>query len=130
MDATEQVHVLLVEDDGAAAALIEGNPVGYRISGLMRAGRRHRLRHGASGNYDILIVDRMLPKRDGLTMVQQLRGGPKRAGAFSVCAGRGRRPRCRFAGGDDYLVKPYAITELTARLEAWRDVKLARTKPL
>ena len=41
------VHVLLVEDDGAAAALIM-NPVGYRISGFMRAGRRHRLRHGAS----------------------------------------------------------------------------------
>ncbi|MEC8132974.1 MAG: response regulator transcription factor, partial [Pseudomonadota bacterium] len=73
-----------------------------------------------AGNYDILIVDRMLPKRDGLTMVQQLRAAGQNAPVLFLSALGEVEDRVAGlrAGGDDYLVKPYAISELTARLEA------------
>ena len=73
-----------------------------------------------AGSYDILIVDRMLPERDGLTMVQQLRAAGQNVPVLFLSALGEVEDRVAGlqAGGDDYLVKPYAITELTARLEA------------
>ena len=120
MDATEQVHVLLVEDDGAAAALIMEtlSGIGYRVSCARDGVTGFDM--AQAGNYDILIVDRMLPKRDGLTMVQQLRAAGQNVPVLFLSALGEVEDRVAGlrAGGDDYLVKPYAISELTARLEA------------
>ena len=120
MDATEKINVLLVEDDGAATALIEEtlSGIGYRVSCAQDGVTGFDM--AQAGNYDILIVDRMLPKRDGLTMVQQLRAAGQNAPVLFLSALGEVEDRVAGlrAGGDDYLVKPYAISELTARLEA------------
>ena len=120
MDATEKVNVLLVEDDSAATALIEEtlSGIGYRVSCAKDGVTGFDM--AQAGNYDILIVDRMLPKRDGLTMVQQLRAAGQNVPVLFLSALGEVEDRVAGlrAGGDDYLVKPYAISELTARLEA------------
>ena len=120
MDATEQVHVLLVEDDAAAAELIMEtlSGAGYQVSCAQDGVTGFDM--AQAGSYDILIVDRMLPERDGLTMVQQLRAAGQNVPVLFLSALGEVEDRVAGlqAGGDDYLVKPYAITELTARLEA------------
>src|SRR5690606_16051870 len=74
----------------------------------------------ASGmDYDALIVDRMLPRRDGLSIVEALRAeGDKTPVLILSALGEvDDRVTGLRAGGDDYLVKPYAFTELLARIE-------------
>src|SRR6186997_1030632 len=72
------------------------------------------------GRYDVLIVDRMLPRRDGLSVVQTLRGDGARTPVLilSALGEVDDRVKGLRAGGDDYLTKPYAYTELLARIEA------------
>ena len=73
-----------------------------------------------SQNYDAMIVDRMLPGLDGLSIVQTLRAQQKRTPVLilSALAQVDDRVKGLRAGGDDYLTKPYAFSELLARLEA------------
>lgn len=114
------MHILLVEDDRLAAE--------YLIRGLTESG--HVADHAAdgedglhlalTGDYDVLIVDRMLPKRDGLTLVRMLRADGRETPVL-VLSALGEvddRVQGLRAGGDDYLVKPYAFSELLARLDA------------
>ena len=72
------------------------------------------------GRYDVLIVDRMLPRRDGLSVVQTLRAEGARTPVLilSALGEVDDRVKGLRAGGDDYLTKPYAYTELLARIEA------------
>ena len=72
------------------------------------------------GGYDVLIVDRMLPKRDGLNVIETLRGENIRTPALilSALGSVDDRVKGLRAGGDDYLTKPYAFSELLARVEA------------
>ena len=114
------MHILLIEDDRQAAA--------YLVKGLTESG--HVVDHAAdgedglhlalTGQYDALIVDRMLPKRDGLTVVRMLRaeGRDTPVLVLSALGEVDDRIQGLRAGGDDYLVKPYAFTELLARLDA------------
>ncbi|WP_421852413.1 winged helix-turn-helix domain-containing protein [Oricola sp.] len=72
-----------------------------------------------TGTYDALVVDRMLPKRDGLSVITELRGKGDMTPAL-VLSALGEvddRVTGLRAGGDDYLTKPYAFSELLARLE-------------
>src|SRR5215469_6664988 len=72
------------------------------------------------GQYDVLIVDRMLPKRDGLSIIAALRAQSVETPVLILSA-LGQvddRVKGLRAGGDDYLAKPYAFTELLARIEA------------
>ena len=114
------MRILLVEDDAEAAA--------YAAKGLREAG--HVVDHAldgesgfnmaASGGYDAYVIDRMLPKMDGLSLLANRREeGDETPALFLSALGEvDDRVSGLKAGGDDYLVKPYAITELTARLEA------------
>jgi len=113
------MKILIVEDDRHAAdylakALKEKghvvDQVGDGIEGLSRAGTE---------SYDALIVDRMLPALDGLTMIETLRKAGKDMPVLIVSAlgDVDERVRGLRGGGDDYLVKPYAFSELYARLE-------------
>ena len=82
---------------------------------------------GASNSYDVLVVDRMVPTLDGLSVVKALRAAGVRSPVIFLTAMDGIEDRVAGleAGGDDYLVKPYAVSELLARLNA-----LARRAPL
>src|SRR5262249_58535145 len=72
------------------------------------------------GKFDVMIVDRMLPKLDGVAMVEMLRKeGDQTPVLFLSALGEiNHRVEGLRAGGDDYLVKPYAFAELIARVEA------------
>jgi two-component system OmpR family response regulator len=114
------MRILLIEDDKEAAA--------YLSKALREAG--HVPDHApdgdagaamaADGGYDVLVVDRMLPKRDGLSVIEELRGKGDHTPALILSA-LGQvddRVAGLRAGGDDYLPKPYAFSELLARVEA------------
>ncbi len=114
------MRILLIEDDREAAA--------YLSKALREAG--HVADHAADGDsgaamaadggYDVLVVDRMLPKRDGLSIVEELRKrGDQTPTLFLSALGQvDDRVAGLRAGGDDYLAKPYAFSELLARVEA------------
>lgn len=114
------MRLLVVEDDAAAAS--------YLRQGLTEAGHTVDVAHDGEaglhlalgGNYDVLILDRMLPRRDGLAIVRMLRADGKRTPVLLISAlGQvDQRVEGLRAGGDDYLVKPYAFSELLARIEA------------
>ena len=121
------MKILVVEDDAETA--------GYLVRGLSEAGHtvdhagdgREGLFLASDGGYDALVVDRMLPKLDGLGMVRALRAAGVRSPVLFLTArtGVGDRVEGLEAGADDYLGKPFAFAELVARLNA-----LARRPPL
>jgi two-component system OmpR family response regulator len=114
------MRILLVEDDRAAAD--------YLAKGLRESGHvvevttdgRDGLIKAAAEPFDVLVVDRMLPGLDGLSLVQHLRAtGQGTPVLFLSALGEvDDRVRGLRAGGDDYLVKPYAFSELLARVES------------
>ena len=114
------MRVLVIEDDRETAQFLQrslresghaADVAGDGDSGLAMA---------REGRYDVLIVDRMLPRRDGLSVVQTLRSEGARTPVLilSALGEVDDRVKGLRAGGDDYLTKPYAYTELLARIEA------------
>jgi two-component system OmpR family response regulator len=114
------MRVLVIEDDREAAQILQKS---LRESGheadIAEDGET-ALATARAGGYDILIVDRMLPRRDGLSVVQALRAEGARTPVLilSALGEVDERVKGLRAGGDDYLTKPYAFTELLARIEA------------
>ncbi len=114
------MRILIIEDDVAAAAAM--------CRGLVEAGHECVTAEdglkGADaarpGGFDVLVVDRMMPRMDGLTLVELLRReGDQTPVLFLSALGEvDDRVAGLKAGGDDYLVKPYAFPELIARVEA------------
>jgi two-component system OmpR family response regulator len=116
----EPMRVLLIEDDASVAD--------YILKGLRESG--YAVDHAADGkdglfmatteDYDLLVVDRMLPSVDGLTIVQTIRAANNDTPVLflSALGDVDDRVKGLRAGGDDYLVKPFAFDELLARLEA------------
>ncbi|HEV8015231.1 MAG TPA: response regulator transcription factor [Stellaceae bacterium] len=114
------MKLLIIEDDREAAAYISKglSESGYVID-IAHEGR-DGLFMASSGNYDALIVDRMLPGMDGLSVIGALRATDIRVPVLilSALGAVDDRVKGLRAGGDDYLVKPFAFAELLARLEA------------
>lgn len=115
------MRILLVEDDVEVARFVR--------KGLQEAG--HVVEHAANGRdglflaaseqFDVLVLDRMLPGGvDGVRLVETLRGQDSRTPVLflSALSAVDERVKGLKAGGDDYLVKPFAFTELLARVEA------------
>lgn len=116
---------MVLEDDAVtssflAKALTEAGHVVDEVADGARG-----LAQAMNEPYDVLIVDRMLPSLDGLTVIETLRRAGKETPVMilSALSDIDERVRGLRAGGDDYLVKPYAFAELLARLEV-----LARRK--
>jgi two-component system, OmpR family, response regulator len=113
------MKLLVVEDDRETASyLVKGlGESGYTVD---RAGDgREGLFLASSGGYDAMILDRMLPGIDGLSMLGALRAAEIRTPALilSALGSVDDRVKGLRAGGDDYLVKPFAFSELLARVE-------------
>ncbi len=114
------MRVLVVEDDASVAD--------YILKGLKQSG--YTTNHAADGkqglflatseDYDLMIIDRMLPQVDGLTLIQTLRASENKTPVLilSALGEVDDRVKGLKAGGDDYLVKPFAFAELLARIEA------------
>lgn len=114
------MRILIVEDDENHAQFVRG--------GLAQAGHNVDVaRDGRDGlflateeKYDVMIVDRMLPKFDGLTIIKTLRSSGNKTPVLilSSLSSVDERIRGLREGGDDYLVKPFEFGELLARIEA------------
>jgi two-component system OmpR family response regulator len=114
------MKILVIEDDKKTG--------GYIADGLRQEGHSVDLiANGAEGlvqasvgNYDVLIVDRMLPGIDGVSLVKTLRGARNRTPVLLLTSLGGVDDRIEGlnAGADDYLVKPFAFGELSARIAA------------
>ncbi len=114
------MRLLIAEDDVEAAAfLVRGlREAGFAVD-VARDGIEG-LEFANCGRYDALIVDRMLPRLDGLLMVEALRksGHDTPVLFLSALGDVDERVKGLRGGGDDYLAKPYAFVEVLARLEA------------
>lgn len=114
------MKILLIEDDLETATFIaRGLEEHGHVVDVAGDGRDGLLQ--ASGcEYDVLIVDRMLPGMDGLGIVRTLRAAGTRTPALFLTSMGGVSDRVEGldAGGDDYLVKPFAFSELNARVSA------------
>jgi heavy metal response regulator len=112
------MRVLVVEDNPDMGPYLEQ---GFREHGfavdLVTDGHRG-LEYAATGVYDLLILDRMLPGRDGLDVLRQLRGREIRTPAIFLTAKSAVTDRIEGldSGADDYLVKPFSFAELLARV--------------
>lgn len=114
------MHILVIEDDKVAA--------GYMIKGLTESGHlvlhasdgREGLGLALTGNFDVIVVDRMLPALDGLSIIAAVRAAKIKTPILilSALGEVDNRVEGLRAGGDDYLVKPYAFSELLARIDA------------
>ncbi len=121
------MRILVVEDDRETSA--------YIVNGLKKEGHsvddlsdgQDALLQATMENYDVMIVDRMLPGLDGLSLVKTLRGSGRHVPAIFVTSLGGVEDRVTGlqAGGDDYISKPFAFSELLARIHA-----VARRPPL
>ena len=114
------MRILIIEDDD--------NTASYLRKGLTESGHRvdrstdgkDGLFMAMEGDYDLMIVDRMLPALDGLSLIRSLRAANRKIPALilSALGEVDDRVEGLQAGGDDYLVKPFAFAELLARIEA------------
>ena len=119
-DASGIMRLLLLEDDeDTGSAVVEalrarGHAVDWEDDG------KSGLDRAVSGAHALLIVDRMLPEMDGLSVVTELRRRQVVAPVLMLTAlgSVGQRVEGLEGGADDYLVKPFAIAELVARVEA------------
>ena len=115
----ELVKILLIEDDKQVAEFVcEGlEAQGYAVD-VAHDGEKGRQR-AIDKHYDLLIVDRMLPGCDGLAIVESVRANANRVPVLflSALGDVDDRVKGLKAGGDDYLVKPFAMEELLARIE-------------
>lgn len=113
-------RVLLVEDDGKIAQEVaeelESRGFAVRHAETGPAG----LAAALAETFDVMVVDRMLPEMDGLTLIETLRGRQVSSPVLvlSALSAVDDRVSGLKAGGDDYLTKPFAMEELAARLEA------------
>jgi two-component system, OmpR family, response regulator len=120
------MKLLVVEDDKEAGAYLKRalNQAGHTVDHV--ADGREGLLLAAAESYDVIVLDRMLPKMDGLAIVRTIRASGVKTPVLLLTALGGIDDRVEGleAGGDDYLVKPFAIAELMARVNA-----LARRPP-
>ncbi len=114
------MRLLLIEDDVEAARLLADSLTANGHEVVHAENGEAGLAEVGAGDFDVMLVDRMMPKLDGLAMLQQLRaaGCSVPALVLSALGEVDDRVEGLQAGGDDYLVKPYAMVELEARLQA------------
>ncbi|WP_330166393.1 response regulator transcription factor [Rhizobium sp. C4] len=114
-----RMKILIVEDDLEAAAYLSK---AFRETGIVAdhaSDGESGLFMASENAYDVLVVDRMLPRRDGISLITELRTRGKDTPVLILSA-LGQvddRVEGLRAGGDDYLPKPYAFSELLARVE-------------
>jgi two-component system OmpR family response regulator len=113
-------RILVVEDAAETAQQIAQFLISRRYQVDLAADGDEGLRLGRSAGYAVMVIDRMLPRLDGLAIIRRLREAEIVTPALIISALGEVDDRVRGlrAGGDDYLVKPFAFSELLARVEA------------
>jgi len=124
------MKILIIEDDQKTASFIgkglkqEGFSVEHAADG------EEGLHFAVTGNYDLIVADIMLPKLDGFSVIDKLRQKDIRTPVLILSAKSDVSDRIQGlqTGGDDYLIKPFAFSELLARIQAL--IRRARSQPL
>ena len=113
-------RILVVEDDPVTAGQLVDSLTAHGYQVDLAANGNDALSRGRSDTYAVLTIDRLLPDLDGIAVMQQLRqeGIATPVLIVSALGEIDDRVRGLRAGGDDYLVKPFAFAELLARVEA------------
>ncbi len=121
------MKILVIEDDAETAAYIANGLKEHGHTVDLAATGRDGLVLAVGERYDLMVVDRMLPELDGLSIVKTVRAAGIETPVLFLTALGGVDDRVTGldAGGDDYLVKPFAFSELLARINA-----LARRPPV
>lgn len=124
---TAAMKILVIEDDKTTSAYIRNGMAEFGHVVDVAENGRDGLFLAAGEPYDVMIIDRMLPGLDGLGIVKTIRAAGVRTPVLFLTALSGIDDRVDGlqAGGDDYLVKPFAFAELVARIQA-----LARRPPM
>ena len=114
------MKILVVEDEKKSAQFLEKGlrESGYKVD-VVEDGEAG-LKRALDGHYDLLIVDIMLPQRDGLSMLEELRKAGRKMPVLFLTAKDSVEDRVKGLelGADDYLVKPFAFSELQARIRS------------
>lgn len=114
------MDILLIEDDSKTARLIAKalREAGYEVE--VACDGKRGLELALQGHFDLLVVDVMLPVKDGWSVVAELRKKNVRTAALFLTARDSIRDRVKGLeiGGDDYMVKPFAVAELRARIRS------------
>src|SRR5262245_7501859 len=114
------MRVLVVEDDKKIAAFISKGlkEAGYAVDAV--GDGEDALHEGLNNHYDAAVVDLMLPKLDGLSVIERWRSQKVKTPVLILSAKRSVDDRVKGlqAGGDDYVTKPFAFSELLARIQA------------
>ena len=112
--------VLVIEDDAETADQIEAELGRHGFAVDREAAGLAGFERASTGQYDVITLDRRLPELDGLVIVERLRQAGVRTPVLLLSALGEVEDRVRGlrAGGDDYLTKPFAFAELTARVDA------------
>lgn len=118
-DYDRDMKLLIIEDDKDVSAYISKGmkEAGYTVDSAQNG--KDGLFLATTEHYDVLIVDRMLPELDGLTIIKTIRGAGNQTPVIilSALGEVDDRVKGLRSGGDDYLVKPFAFAELLARVE-------------
>ena len=114
------MHLLVVEDDRDTREFIRNGLIQAGHSVDVAADGREGLLAATTQQFDLIVLDRMLPEVDGLTVLRTLRASGNRVPILllSALGEVDQRVGGLRAGADDYLVKPFAFSELEARIEA------------
>jgi DNA-binding response OmpR family regulator len=114
------VKILLIEDDAKTARALKTGLAGEGFETRLAPNGEEGFFLISTESFDLLILDWMLPGRDGLEVLKALRSGGKRTPVLLLTARDSVEDRVAGlnAGADDYLVKPFAFAELVARLRA------------
>jgi len=125
------MRILIIEDDAETRAFVARGlgEAGHHVA--TAADGRDGLFQATEGGFDAIVVDRMLPGIDGLALVRMLRAGGTVTPILMLTAMGGIEDRVEGldGGADDYLVKPFAFSELAARLNALGRRPVAQAEP-
>jgi two-component system OmpR family response regulator len=114
------MHILVIEDDDQTSRIVRQSLADQGHTVEVANDGQSGFKHATVGSFDVLIIDRMLPGLDGLSIVQRLRSMKVTSAILFLTAVGGIEDRIEGfeSGADDYLVKPFALGELIARVSA------------